>query len=134
MSINASLTKTRLIVFSRIGHLLHAFSRLLPTIGLMGSAWGLGRLNEAEKGLGRGDIGEPHLPIFGGHFQLVTICHRLTAFPDQSLLSYSSISSRSETACCVSTLDDIDDGEPNTSRSSHHSGAGFLALKNSQFF
>ena len=64
-----------------VGQLLHP---LVTDLGQPEFDWlGLGAgdaLDEAQEGLGGGDVGEIIFPVGGGHFQLVTVCHQLTAF------------------------------------------------------
>ena len=51
-------------------------------------------LDEAQQGLGIGDIGESLLAVLRQHFQLVTICYQFTSLSSQAAFEHLPILSR----------------------------------------
>jgi len=66
-------------------HLLHPLVADLGEPELDRLSLGAGNaLNETQQRFGAGDIGEPHFPVAGGQFQLVTVCYQFTSLFSQA--------------------------------------------------
>jgi len=118
-----------------VGHFLH------PLVADFGQPkldrFGLGAgdaLDEAQQCLGGGNVGEITFAVGGGHFQLVTIRHQLTALLGQPLLEFVPIFSGGRKIRLLRQHpDDVHDREPPRLGRRVVVAADFVAFKNNQF-
>jgi hypothetical protein len=69
-------------------------------------------MDKAQQSLGARDVGEAHLAVIGGQFELVTICHQLTSLLFQTLSELVPVlSGRLVVRLLRQHLDDVNDRE-----------------------
>ncbi len=92
-------------------------------------------LDEAQQGLGVGDVGEAHFAVVGGQFEPVTICHQLTAFLSEPLFQLVPIlSGRLKIRLLGEDSDNVHNRKPPRFGLFVVNAADFVSLKNGQVF
>ena len=119
-----------------VGHFLHPLVADAgePEFDRLGLGAG-NALDEAQEGLGIGDVGEAHFTVVGGQFEPVTICHQLTSLFVQALSELVPVFSGGLVIGLLGEyLDDVHDGEEPSLGLFVVEAADSVSLKNGQVF